>query len=37
MYIILPFYYNGKWRFIAGCRYIDQLDTLADVLEQMDK
>lgn len=37
MYIILPFYYNGKWKFIAGCRYIDQLDTLADVLEQMDK
>lgn len=37
MYIIMPFYYNGKWKFIAGCRYIDQLDTLADVLEQMDK
>ena len=28
MYIILPFYYNGKWRFIAGCRYVDGLDEL---------
>ena len=36
MYIILPFHYNGKWRFIAGCRYMDELDELKRVLKQIE-
>jgi len=28
MYIILPFYYNGKWRFIVACRCFDEVDKL---------
>ena len=36
MYIILPFHYNGKWRFIAGCRYMDELDKLKSVLKQIE-
>ncbi|MBO4456179.1 MAG: EAL domain-containing protein [Butyrivibrio sp.] len=26
MYMILPFYYNGRWKFIASCRYADELE-----------
>ncbi|MCR5155968.1 MAG: GGDEF domain-containing phosphodiesterase [Butyrivibrio sp.] len=25
MYMILPFYYNGKWKYISCCRYADEL------------
>ncbi|WP_051200067.1 bifunctional diguanylate cyclase/phosphodiesterase [Butyrivibrio sp. FCS006] len=25
MYMILPFYYNGKWKFISLCRYADEI------------
>ena len=26
MYMILPFRYNDRWKFIASCRYADELD-----------
>lgn len=35
MYIILPFFYNGKWRFIAACRYIDELNELVKEMSQL--
>ena len=35
MYIILPFFYNGKWRFIAACRYIDELTELVKEMSQL--
>ncbi len=35
MYIILPFFYNGKWRFIAACRYIDDLTELVKEMSQL--
>ena len=25
MYMILPFYYNGKWKYISCCRYADEI------------
>ncbi|WP_022764461.1 GGDEF domain-containing phosphodiesterase [Butyrivibrio sp. XPD2006] len=25
MYMILPFYYNGRWKFISLCRYADEI------------
>jgi len=25
MYLILPFYYNGRWKYISCCRYADEI------------
>ena len=25
MYMILPFYYNGRWKYISLCRYADEI------------
>ncbi|SDA54135.1 diguanylate cyclase (GGDEF) domain-containing protein [Butyrivibrio sp. INlla18] len=26
MYMILPFYYNGRWKYISCCRFADEID-----------
>ena len=28
MYMILPFNYNGRWKYISCCRYADEIDTV---------